>query len=492
MTKRKKIIIIVSIIVVIAIIIAIILCLAFCKKDDESQNDPTPTVQEHTAEKVSAVEATCSADGNIEYYYCSDCGKYYSDKDCTNEITKASTVISAKGHTEVIDAAVEATCTKTGLTEGKHCSECNTVITAQTEVPALGHDWGEGVITTAATCTEAGEITYTCSRCNETKTETVAATGHKLFWGKPHEPTCTGTGNYEFWLCANCHALFTDIDMVDQVSSVVIPATGHSWDDGVITKEPTSTEAGIRTYTCKNCGATKTEEITATADHTHSWDEGTVTTEATCTADGVKTYTCSGCGETKTETIAATGHSWDEGVVTKEPTPTVAGVRTYTCRNCGTTKTEEIAAMGYSEGLLYAIAADGGEYYILINIGTCTDTAIIVPDVYEGLPVAAIEGEAFSGTDIVSVFIPESVTEIGASAFAGCEKLESVTIGSNVTYIGPGAFEECTSLTSVTFKTTEGWTVEDGTAIAKADLANAATAAKYLTDTYLDYEWSIS
>ena len=59
--------------------------------------------------------------------------------------------IAAHGHTEVIDAAVPATCTEAGKTEGKHCSVCNTVLVEQKTVPALGHDYKDGV------CTRCGE-----------------------------------------------------------------------------------------------------------------------------------------------------------------------------------------------------------------------------------------------------------------------------------------------------------------------------------------------
>ena len=132
------------------------------------------------------------------------------------------------------------------------------------------------------------------------------------------------------------------LDATDAVSITVNHA--HTWDDGVVTKEPTCTETGVKTYTCSACGETKTEEIAAKG---HSWDNGVVTKEPTCTEKGEKTYTCSVCGETKTEEIAAKGHSWDNGVVTKEPTCTEKGEMTYTCA-CGETKTEEIDALGHS------------------------------------------------------------------------------------------------------------------------------------------------
>ncbi len=118
----------------------------------------------------------------------------------------------------------------------------------------------------------------------------------------------------------------------------------HKWDAGKVTKEATCTEKGVKTFTCTECGETKTEEIAATG---HKWDAGKVTKEATCTEDGVKTFTCTECGETKTEEIAATGHKWDAGKVTKEATCTEDGVKTFTCTECGETKTEKIAATGH-------------------------------------------------------------------------------------------------------------------------------------------------
>ena len=79
-----------------------------------------------------------------------------------------------KAHTEVTDAAVAPTCTATGLTEGKHCSVCNTVIVAQETVAALGHTYDDGVVTTAPTYTAEGVKTYTCSVCGNTYTEAIA------------------------------------------------------------------------------------------------------------------------------------------------------------------------------------------------------------------------------------------------------------------------------------------------------------------------------
>ena len=189
--------------------------------------------------------------------------------------------------------------------------------------------------------------------------------------------TCGEAGRVDT-ICSNCGEV---------VSTKEIPATGaHTWDNGTVTTEPTETTPGVRTYTCAVCGATRTETIPATGEHTfvftrnvaptctadgydlytcsgcgatekrnskpalgHKWDSGTVTTEPTETTPGVRTYTCTVCGQTRTETIPATGahtHTWDNGTVTIAPTETTPGVRTYTCTVCGATRTETIPATG--------------------------------------------------------------------------------------------------------------------------------------------------
>ena len=137
--------------------------------------------------------------------------------------------------------------------------------------------------------------------------------------------------------------------------------TSHTWNSGSITKQPTCSATGVKTYTCTNpgCGATKTETVAATGKHT--WNSGSITTQPTCVAAGVKTYKCttSGCTATKTESVAATGnHTWDAGTVTTPATPGKAGVKTYTCTVCKQTKTESIAALPMTYTVSYD--ANGG------------------------------------------------------------------------------------------------------------------------------------
>ena len=157
------------------------------------------------------------------------------------------------GHTVVKDEAIEATCEENGKTEGSHCSVCGKILQEQLELfPALGHDWEELEVT-PATCTEKGEKKYACTRCQKTKTEEIPATGHTKVIDEAVAPTCETPGKTEGSHCSVCGEVYQE--------QKEIPATGHSWDEGKITKYPTATEVGERTYTCKSCGSTRTEAI---------------------------------------------------------------------------------------------------------------------------------------------------------------------------------------------------------------------------------------
>ena len=411
----------------------------------------------HKAVKDAAVAATCETAGKTEGSHCSVCntvikaqttvaalghswdgGKVTKAATCTAAGIKTYTctrckktrteTIAATGHKEVKDAAVAATCETTGKTEGSHCSVCNTVLKAQTTVAALGHNWDSGKVTKAATCTAAGTKTYTCTRWKETRTETIAATGHKEVKDAAVAATCETTGKTEGSHCSVCNTVIK--------AQTTVAALGHSWDGGKVTKAATCTAAGTKTYTCTRCKKTRTETIaatghkevkdaavaatcettgktegshcsvcntvikaqTTTAALGHSWDSGKVTKAATCTTAGTKTYTCTRCKKTRTETIAATGHkavkdaavaatcetagktegshcsvcntvlkaqttvaalghSWDGGKITKAATCTAAGTKTYTCTRCKKTRTETIAATGHKAVKDAAVAA---------------------------------------------------------------------------------------------------------------------------------------
>ncbi|MCD7745035.1 MAG: leucine-rich repeat protein [Lachnospiraceae bacterium] len=221
-----------------------------CTTCGDSYTEEIVALGHSYAGEVTAA-ATCTEDG-VMTYTCATCGDSYTEE------------IIATGHTSETDAAVAATCTATGLTAGSHCSVCGEVLTEQKTIAALGHSYDEGVITTAATCTRTGVMTYTCTVCVATYTEAIETTGHTAVTDAAVAATCTATGLTAGSHCSVCGEVLT--------AQEVIAATGHSYDSGTVTKEATTTEEGVRTYTCETCGTTYTESIEKLADSSSSTD----------------------------------------------------------------------------------------------------------------------------------------------------------------------------------------------------------------------------
>ena len=186
------------------------------------------------------------------------------------------------------------------------------------------HTWNDGKVTKEPTYTEKGEKTYTCTVCPATKTEELPIKQHVCSFEDAwtynqaeHWHKCIGEG------AAPC----------DKVSE----KAAHTWNNGEVTKEPTYTEKGEKTYTCTVCPATKTEELPV-KQHVCSF-------EKTWTYNQTEHWhKCIGEGECDKVSDKA-AHTWNDGEVTKEPTYTEKGEKTYTCTVCPATKTEETASV---------------------------------------------------------------------------------------------------------------------------------------------------
>ena len=226
-------------------------------------------------------------------------------------------------HTEIRNQR-EATCKKEGYTGDTYCADCGEKLATGTATGKKPHTVG-----TQATCVSKA----VCSVCGETFGE-VDATNHVHTTVKNRrEATCTQTGYTGDTYCTDCDKLLS--------TGKELAALGHDY-KATVTKQPTTTEEGIRTYTCTRCNSSYTESIAKLPEekHTHNYT-GSITKEATCTEAGVRTYTCF-CGDSYTESIPATGHSY-VSKVTKAATTTEEGIMTYTCSKCGHSYTQPIA-----------------------------------------------------------------------------------------------------------------------------------------------------
>ena len=178
------------------------------------------------AVKENIVEPTCTQNGSYaSVVYCERCGA---------ELSRQTVSVEATGH----DYGAW-----TKLDDTQHQRVC---ANDKTHIETADHTWDGGVITTAATCTEDGVKTYTCTVCNATKTETIPATGHSYGeWTKlddaQHQRVCANDPSH-------------------------VETENHAWDDGTVTTKPTDKAEGVKTYTCTVCGAERTEAIRIIGD----------------------------------------------------------------------------------------------------------------------------------------------------------------------------------------------------------------------------------
>lgn len=186
-------------------------------------------------------QPTCTEYG-VRTYTCSRCGE------------KKTSAIRPTGHTPAILPAEDPTCVDPGLTEGTVCEICNEILTPQEAIPATGHSWSDWALLTEATCTEGGTEIRSCLSCGAEETRPTDALGHAPAAIPGTAPTCEADGLTEGEVCSRCGAVLK--------AQQALPATGHSWDEGQVTREPSGFTPGVRTFTCKNDpGHTRTEEI---------------------------------------------------------------------------------------------------------------------------------------------------------------------------------------------------------------------------------------
>lgn len=353
------------------------------------------------------LEATCTAEGSQDII-CQDCGALIRTE-----------VIAALGHDFVTDSTVDNTEIDGHTYEYQTCSRCgeeNTVTThnewvdgcytinyirepscedtglgtyscnicgrnglVPAVVPALGHNIENYTAQSPATCTQDGYQTGVCTRCGETVTVTLPATGHseELISTSTTED---GSHTYNEYRCTACgeersecvHNAWVEnyytedvispvsctsagsieractVDGCTHVETITQAPLGHEFDSGVVTVEPTCTEAGTTTITCQNCGTSYDLSFPSALGHDYS--EDSVLQEPTCTAIGTGQHKCSRCDSSTTYQIPALGHDIENAedyTVITQPNCMEAGKAAGTCANCGEYVEVEISSGGH-------------------------------------------------------------------------------------------------------------------------------------------------
>ena len=214
-----------------------------------------PECEHANMQATAAKEASCTEVGNISYWYCSGCGKYFSDAAGTTEITFADTVLTNGSHTLTSVVAKSATCTDVGNIAYWSCSACGKyfsdanatgeILLADTVVSAQGHDLTK-ITENAASCTEAGNITYWyCEVCQKSYSDedaeieidadstVITAKGHAVQAVIAKSATCTEPGNIAYWYCSACEKYFSDGNGTFEIllAETIVQAKGHTYSD---------------------------------------------------------------------------------------------------------------------------------------------------------------------------------------------------------------------------------------------------------------------
>lgn len=319
--------------------------------------------------------------------------------------------------------------------------------------------FGNWEVVMESSCYKKGQEQRICKECGEIETRELDF-AHEYTKVEALAPTCSTTGHTEYQVCLDCN---------DMIGYEEIPMVAHAnthWE---------KINDSYHSEYCDDCGNT-----TDKTNLNHNFDEG-VKTEATCTEDGKTVYTCKDCGFSKEETIYAQGHTPGaeatcttdqictvcQTVLTEKTghTPLIGSCdEDSICATCDTVLEEakghtssgdasckdyeyctvcndvistpkhsyensvcsKCHELQYTEGLEFELDFDGEYYYRVTGIKTSVDY-IVFPNIYNGLPVKAIDAEAFmNDSTLEKVYIPNNIDYIGRKSFYNCSNLSGI------------------------------------------------------------------
>ena len=362
-------------------------CKSSLKKDDfGDQADLVSYTNQHLLTKTAAKAATCTEDGNKEYWTCEHCGKYFLSDDANPETAKAveqsETILPASHKLTKVKEEKAPTCTEDGNKEYWTCEHCKKYFLSDDTNPETA---------------KAVELS-----------ETVISASHKLTKVEAKDATCAENGNKEYWTCEHCKKYFLSDDAnpetakAVELSETILPAIQHKNAELRNSSEPTETSPGYSgDLYCPDCDKVVEKGYTY-------WNEGNLTW---------KLY------EDGTLNISGTGAMKDYN---SDDNPSPASQ-----------KKDSVKKIVIEDGVTSI-----GNY----AFSDCSSlTSITIPDSVTSIGYYAF----FYCRSLTSITISDSVTSIGNYAFFYCRSLTSITIPDSVTSIGNYAFSNCSSLTSI-------------------------------------------